>query len=96
MEERGLEPLGDVPLYGYINGIDVGPKAKFCVAAIGQEPRLGRWNRVAKAKNRLAIVKLSAEDAPEVDIRPNEAYNEFFGDGFDQPPGVQSYSDEDE
>lgn len=62
MEERGIESLSQIPLHGFINGISVGPKARFCVVAVGQEPRLGRWSRVAKAKNRFAIVKLRRDD----------------------------------
>lgn len=58
LDERGLDELFAVPLPGYINAISFGPKAKFCVAAVGQEHRLGRWNRIAGAKNRLAVVKL--------------------------------------
>ena len=61
-DERGLEPLGRIPLHGFINDLALGPRARFCVAAIGQEPRLGRWERVAKAKNRFAIVRLRKED----------------------------------
>ncbi|CAB9509279.1 snoRNP-associated protein-like EMB2271 [Seminavis robusta] len=70
LEERGLETLAHVPVHGFINGIDIGPKARFCVVALGQEPRLGRWNRVANAKNRIGIVKLSGiqdQEAEEVD-----------------------------
>jgi hypothetical protein len=96
LEERGLEPIGDIPLHGYINAIDIGPKAKFCVVAVGQEPRLGRWNRVAKAKNRLAIIKLSAKDAAGVAGSQNEASEAAIDEEYDQPPGVQSYSDGDD
>ena len=60
--ERGLESLGTIPLHGFINDLALGPRGRFCVAAIGQEPRLGRWERVAKAKNRFAIVRLRKED----------------------------------
>jgi hypothetical protein len=91
-----LEPIGAVPLHGYINDIAIGPKAKFCVVALGQEPRLGRWNRVAKAKNRLAIVKLSAKELEGVAGSQNEANEEADDDEYDQPPGVQSYSDGDD
>ncbi|EEC51985.1 predicted protein, partial [Phaeodactylum tricornutum CCAP 1055/1] len=55
LAERGLQAVGEIPLFGYVNDIAFGPKARFCVAAVGQEHRLGRWNRVAQAKNRLAI-----------------------------------------
>ena len=58
MDERGLEPLEKIPIHGFINGIAIGPRARFCVAAVGQEPRLGRWDRVPRAKNRLAIISL--------------------------------------
>lgn len=72
--ERGIEALSQIPLHGFVNDIAVGPKARFCVVAVGQEPRLGRWDRVARAKNRFGIVQLrrndndvdDEEDAPEV------------------------------
>ena len=62
IEERGLEQVSRVPVIGFINGIAVGPKARFCVVAVGQEPALGRWNRVANAKNRFGIIELRAPD----------------------------------
>jgi ribosomal RNA-processing protein 9 len=64
-DSRGLEALGKIPLHGYINSIAFGPKANFCVAAIGEEHRLGRWNRIKKAQNRIAVVKLCDEDLTE-------------------------------
>jgi hypothetical protein len=72
--ERGIEGLSQIPLHGFVNDIAVGPKARFCAVAVGQEPRLGRWDRVARAKNRFCIVQLrrdgndedDEEDAPEV------------------------------
>lgn len=63
LDSRGMKPLNQIPLTGFINGIAVGPKARFCVVAVGQEPRLGRWNRIAKAKNRFCIVSLRLEDS---------------------------------
>ena len=57
--DRGLTPLSTkIPLDGYLNSIAMGPKARFAVVAKGQEHRLGRWNPIKGAKNRLAIVKL--------------------------------------
>ena len=55
---RSLGPLSNIPLAGFINGIAVGPKARFCVVVAGQEPRLGRWDRFSGAKNRFGIVRL--------------------------------------
>jgi ribosomal RNA-processing protein 9 len=60
--ERGLSPLAEVPVNGHINSIVFGPKAKFCVLAVGQEHRLGRWNRIKKAQNRVVVVKLHDEN----------------------------------
>jgi len=66
LKSRSLEPLDKIPMNGYVNGIAIGPKARFCVAAVGQEPRLGRWDRISGAKNRIAIVQLrSKEDMNE-------------------------------
>mmetsp|Transcript_6250 Transcript_6250/g.15470 ORF Transcript_6250/g.15470 Transcript_6250/m.15470 type:complete len:523 (-) Transcript_6250:314-1882(-) len=62
LKTRSLESLDKIPLNGYVNGIAIGPKARFCVAAVGQEPKLGRWNRISGAKNRIAILQLRAEE----------------------------------
>ena len=70
-----MEALSQVPLNGFVNGIAVGPKARFCVVAVGQEPRLGRWNRVPKAKNRFGIVKLRSPD--DVDEEEDDANKEM-------------------
>ena len=70
-----MEALTHIPLNGYINGIAIGPKARFAVVAVGQEPRLGRWDRVAKAKNRFGIVDLRRrdQDDDDDDNAPEEA-----------------------
>lgn len=60
-QQQGLESVFAAPLHGFVNGICLARKAQFCVAAVGQEHRLGRWTRVPRAKNRLVIIKL--EDA---------------------------------
>lgn len=58
LAERGIEAIGEIPIHGYINDIAIGADGRFCIAAVGQEHRLGRWDRVAKAKNRFTIIKL--------------------------------------
>lgn len=63
-------------MIGYINDIAIGPKARFCVAAVGQEPRLGRWDRVPGAKNRVAIVQLSREDNGKSESEESESESE--------------------
>jgi len=61
----GITPLDTVPIHGHINSIAMGPGGKFCVAAVGQEPRLGRWDRVPRAKNRFAIIQLNCDGEKE-------------------------------
>mmetsp|Transcript_3958 Transcript_3958/g.6046 ORF Transcript_3958/g.6046 Transcript_3958/m.6046 type:complete len:315 (+) Transcript_3958:260-1204(+) len=72
LSERGVESIGEVPVRGYINDIAIGPKGRFCVAAVGQEHRLGRWDRVAKAKNRFTIIELRDDDEGDDDIDLDE------------------------
>lgn len=57
-KDTGITPLDSIPVHGHINSIAMGPEGKFCIAAVGQEPRLGRWDRVPRAKNRVAIIRL--------------------------------------
>jgi ribosomal RNA-processing protein 9 len=91
LKERGLDPLCQIPLHGYINGIAFGPKAKFCVAAIGQEHKFGRFARVKGAKNRFAIIKLQSAEQEDVDEQAEEEVAEEEMDAADQ-----SASDSDE
>lgn len=60
-DRAGIDAIGQIPVHGFINDICFSNKAKFCVAAVGQEHRLGRWERVPRAKNRIAIIKLKQE-----------------------------------
>jgi ribosomal RNA-processing protein 9 len=57
-KERGISSLCAVPAYGFINGIAWERSSRFCVVALGQEHRLGRWGRIPKAKNRVAIIQI--------------------------------------
>lgn len=69
-----MEAIGEVPVRGYINDIAIGPKGRFCVAAVGQEHRLGRWDRVPKAKNRFTIIELrDTDDEDDDNIDMDEA-----------------------
>lgn len=91
---RGLESIGRIPLHGFINDVAIGPKARFCVAAIGQEPRLGRWDRVPKAKNRFAIIRLrTAEDCNDDDDEEKDG-NGFVEQGkYESSEGDSASSD---
>mmetsp|Transcript_4540 Transcript_4540/g.13087 ORF Transcript_4540/g.13087 Transcript_4540/m.13087 type:complete len:535 (-) Transcript_4540:740-2344(-) len=92
---RSFEPLDKIPLTGFVNDLAVGPKARFCIAAVGQEPKLGRWNRISKAKNRIAIVRLRSKediageedtqkDIYEMDAHRHEDYSDDNSDSSDQ------------
>lgn len=103
-DERGLEPLGRIPLHGFINDIALGPRARFCVATIGQEPRLGRWERVAKAKNRFAIVRMRKEDEDDGEeddgdmdaIAEDEVAGVDGGEGSSSEEGSSSSEEDDD
>ena len=73
LDDRGIEPIAKVPVHGFVNDICIGPKARFAVVAVGQEPALGRWNRVQKAKNRFGIIQLRQDDDDADDEAPEEA-----------------------
>jgi ribosomal RNA-processing protein 9 len=92
-DTRGMQPLEEtIPLHGHVNSIAIGPKARFCVVAVGQEPKMGRWNRVAGAKNRFGIIHMrSKEDNIMVDHD-----NALVVDNLTVPRGQQSSNEESE
>lgn len=52
-------PAGSVNVGpGFVNGIAVGQKLGFAAVAVGQEHRLGRWNRIRAAKNTIQFVSI--------------------------------------
>eukprot|EP00877_Chromochloris_zofingiensis_P005416 jgi/Chrzof1/14876/Cz09g19070.t1 len=59
-----LRQLGALPAPGFVNGLAIAKSARFVLAAIGQEPRLGRWGHSSGARNGLLMhkVNLAAED----------------------------------
>lgn len=57
-QDRAMQPLSQVPLHGFLNDVSCGPIGCICAVAVGQEHRLGRWNRIQKSLNRIAIIKL--------------------------------------
>ncbi|KAG6725444.1 hypothetical protein I3842_02G032600 [Carya illinoinensis] len=57
-ETRGIQPLFDLPLVGFVNSLAFARSGKFLVAGVGQEPRLGRWGRIQSAQNGIAVHSL--------------------------------------
>ncbi|KAL3631581.1 hypothetical protein CASFOL_024565 [Castilleja foliolosa] len=54
-ESKGLRPLFELSLDGFVNSLAFAKSGKFLIAGVGQEPRLGRWGRVADAKNGVSL-----------------------------------------
>eukprot|EP00798_Chlamydomonas_sp_ICE-L_P000029 gene29-12841_t len=59
---QGLNCLGGVPARGFVNGLALSRTGSFFVAAIGQEPRMGRWLRDSSARNGLLLQKLTVKE----------------------------------
>uniref|UniRef100_A0A383W750 Uncharacterized protein n=1 Tax=Tetradesmus obliquus TaxID=3088 RepID=A0A383W750_TETOB len=57
-----LKPVGALPAAGFVNGLALGRSGRLCVAALGQEPRLGRWGRVGNARNGLLVHRWELAD----------------------------------
>jgi WD40 repeat protein len=60
-----LRPLGELPALGFVNGLAVERRGRLVVAALGPEPRLGRWGKVDGARPGLLVHTLDI--APEGD-----------------------------
>lgn len=65
LKDRSLTPVASIPLEGYVNALTFDNKGRFLLAGIGQEHRLGRWERLKGVKNGLAIIALPNVDENE-------------------------------
>jgi ribosomal RNA-processing protein 9 len=54
-----LEAKGALHARGFVNGLAIARSGTFLVAAIGQEPRLGRWVRDSIARNGTVIAPIA-------------------------------------
>ena len=61
-QPSALEALGSLPAPSFVNGLQIARSARFLVAGLGREPRLGRWGE-SSGKNGLLIHALPLEDA---------------------------------
>jgi ribosomal RNA-processing protein 9 len=59
---QDLSCIGSLPVRGCVNGLAWSRSGKLLVAAVGQEPRLGRWMRDGKAKNGLVVYRLEVRE----------------------------------
>ena len=55
---RALTEIAKVEAKGFVNALAFSPTGKYLVAGIGQEPRLGRWERNKDSKNGIFVVDL--------------------------------------
>lgn len=60
-----LTELGGVPVRGFVNSLHIARSGRFLVAGVGQEPRMGRWLRDAKARNGVVVHQLHLENEAE-------------------------------
>ncbi|KAF3621081.1 U3 snoRNP-associated protein-like YAO [Capsicum annuum] len=54
-ESKGIRPLFELPVAGFINSLVFSKSGQFLVAGVGQEPRLGRWGRIADVRNGVVV-----------------------------------------
>ncbi|GAX81002.1 hypothetical protein CEUSTIGMA_g8437.t1 [Chlamydomonas eustigma] len=59
---QDLSCLGGLPVRGCVNGLALSRSGTLLVAAVGQEPRLGRWMRDGKAKNGIVVYRLQVRE----------------------------------
>lgn len=64
---RTLKPVGEIKIDGFVNDIQILslPEGVVLAAAIGKEPRLGRWLTLDGAKNGLFVAKIDLTAAVE-------------------------------
>lgn len=55
---RSLKPMFSIPISGFVNSLVFNADGSKLFAAIGQEHRLGRWWRLADAKNHILVIDL--------------------------------------
>ncbi|CAI5745609.1 unnamed protein product [Peronospora destructor] len=61
LQGRTLIPVSSIPMEGFVNALCFDLRARFLLAGVGQEHRLGRWEKL-KVKNGIAIIALPSID----------------------------------
>lgn len=57
-DSKGIRPLFELPLVGFVNSLAFAKSGEFLVAGVGKEPRLGRWGRLPGARHGVAVHSL--------------------------------------
>ncbi|KAK7865297.1 hypothetical protein R5R35_012590 [Gryllus longicercus] len=55
---KKLELLFDIPIKGFVNGLQFTHDGKYLVAAVGSEHKLGRWQVMKDVKNSVLVIPL--------------------------------------
>ena len=61
-KNKSITEVSQCEVKGFINDLTFTSDGKYLLAAIGQEHRLGRWSRIAEAKNQLVCIPLTYEE----------------------------------
>lgn len=72
----------NIPVVGHVNALSIGRRGRFIAAAVGQEHRLGRWERIQPARCGLHITLLSS--AARADLDNEEDIDESNARGADE------------
>ena len=56
---QSLDARGAIPQLGFVNDLACPASGAFVAAAVGKEPRLGRWEKVSKAPHAVVLLPLS-------------------------------------
>lgn len=60
-----IETVTTAKAPGFVNGLAIAPSGSFALAALGTEPRMGRWERQPDARNVLAVIPLLPKSSAE-------------------------------
>jgi ribosomal RNA-processing protein 9 len=58
-ENTTIEEVRQIPVTGFVNSLCFANSGKFLLVGVGQEHRLGRWQRMAAARNGVLVVPLT-------------------------------------
>jgi ribosomal RNA-processing protein 9 len=91
LSARTLSQVAVIPQQGYVNAMSFDYKGRFLLAGVGQEHRLGRWQRLKSAKNGLALIAL-----PNVGVKDEDEEEDSSSSEDEQEEEATGDQDEDD
>eukprot|EP01134_Creolimax_fragrantissima_P002272 CFRG2272T1 len=61
-EDKKLTCINEIEVEGFINSLTFSKSGRYLVAGVGQEHRLGRWERIQTARNSAVIIDLEIDE----------------------------------